>query len=185
MNIEHCLLHHLIHQGFLHNASFICWYGSSMCGKRRSRSFNLQFIGGLFQTDQPSSVPRDRWHRIQYHLPPALQQPHVLCQRQVLLGLLTSALDLTSRGRLQMHPRQMFLVPSIRRQDQSASIVLQDHLKPMVDSGVKCLRRHLLDRARNLIMPLRQRLSPRLGSTSRGQSRLGAMVRCSASVAHQ
>ncbi|XP_071090762.1 uncharacterized protein [Haliotis cracherodii] len=96
-------------------------------------SFRLQFIGGLFLTDQDLlQVPRDRWLKILAHLFPALQQARTLRQWQVLLGLLTSAQDLTARGRLQLRPIQRFLAPFIRQQDPESLIVLLVHLHPFL-----------------------------------------------------
>lgn len=52
----------------------------------------LQLIRALFDTRQSKIfVPQDGWVSIQHLVPSALRQPLPLCQRQQLLGLLTSA----------------------------------------------------------------------------------------------
>ncbi|XP_071091242.1 uncharacterized protein [Haliotis cracherodii] len=125
--IDDCLLDHLDTVTLLRHRDFTLrlLYQSGINFWKR-----LQFIRGLFQTDLDLiSVPRDRWECMQAHLIRALHLPRTLRQWQVLLGLLTSAQDLTYRGRLQLRPVQMFLAPYIRRQDPALSIVLPDHLK--------------------------------------------------------
>ena len=75
-------------------------------------SLQLTFIGRHLCTDVGLlQVPLDRWRKIQSLIPPVLKEPLFLRQWQSLLGLLSSAQDLTYRDRLQLRPLQRFLYP--------------------------------------------------------------------------
>ena len=89
----------------------------------------LVFIGGLFLTDQDLlTVPLDRWNKIQAAVQRGLKQPLKLREWQSILGLLTSAQDLTRRGRLMIRPLQRFIRPFIQRDALNARIHLPVHL---------------------------------------------------------
>ncbi|XP_067661149.1 uncharacterized protein [Haliotis asinina] len=89
----------------------------------------LTFIGGLFLTRlNLVRVPPDRWQKILAFTDRALSLPLTLREWQSLLGLLTSAQDLTLRGRLMLRPLQRFLLPFIRENDLQSSFLLPPHL---------------------------------------------------------
>ncbi|XP_046559080.1 uncharacterized protein LOC124268105 [Haliotis rubra] len=92
-------------------------------------SHTLTFIGGHFQTDKNLvQIPLDRWDKIQSLIPRELSEPLSLREWQALMGFLTSAQDLTSRGRLQLRPLQRFLQPYIRRADVHQGFCLPPQL---------------------------------------------------------
>ena len=92
-------------------------------------SRQLQYIGGLFQTDRDVlRVPEDRWEKIVSGATWALRHPLSLRQWQALLGLLTSAQELTARGRLMLRPLQKFLIPIAQKGDLEAKFRLPNHL---------------------------------------------------------
>lgn len=92
-------------------------------------------IGCLFQT-----VPRDRWLNIHQ-----------------LLGLPTSAKDLTNRGFLHLHLLKQFLV---RHQHPCLAISLPPHLRTHLRLWmvVERLRRYLLNRLGSYVTPVCRRL---------------------------
>ena len=90
----------------------------------------LTFIGGLFQTDQDRlTIPPDRWTKIQSAVERGLTQALNLRNWQSILGLFTSAQDLTLRGRLMLRPLQLFLIPHIQAEDLRHRFRLPRHLR--------------------------------------------------------
>ncbi|XP_041374747.1 uncharacterized protein LOC121387640 [Gigantopelta aegis] len=91
---------------------------------------SLQFIGAWLRPDLGLvRVPLDRWEKIQTMIVIALTAPMTFRGWQSLLGLLTSAQDLTLRGRLQLRRLQMFLNPFVRFNNPDLIISLPDDLR--------------------------------------------------------
>ncbi|XP_067670864.1 uncharacterized protein [Haliotis asinina] len=87
----------------------------------------LVFIGGLFQTQYDHvRFPLGRWEKIS--VVNGLSELLLLRQWQSLLGLLTSAQDLTRRGRLMLRPLQRYLLPYIQADDVTTKLLLLVHL---------------------------------------------------------
>jgi ribonuclease HI len=79
----------------------------------------LQFIGATFMTERALvRVPDDRWQSIQTQIAAIMIAPESLKTWQRMLGLLTSAQEVTPRGRLMLRPIQMWLNQHIRRQQK-------------------------------------------------------------------
>ncbi|XP_071081484.1 uncharacterized protein [Haliotis cracherodii] len=75
---------------------------------------DLQYIGIRFQTGvNLVMVPQDRWDKIVSSVPRLLHAPAAVHTWQEVLGLLTSAQDLTRRGRLQLRLLQRLLYPHL------------------------------------------------------------------------
>lgn len=89
----------------------------------------LTFIGGFFRTNLDLvQIPRDRWEKILRFAHRGLAHALTLREWQSLLGLLTSAQDLTLRGRLMLRPLQRFLCPHIQADDTKTRFALPLHL---------------------------------------------------------
>lgn len=95
-------------------------------------SRRLQFIGGLFDTHLDRLfVPQERFHRFLPLLHHALSgAPLSLNEWQILLGHLSACQYATRRGRLQLRPVQVFLLPLILRGDPNARRAIANHLVP-------------------------------------------------------
>ena len=92
---------------------------------------SLVFIGGMFVTDLDLlRVPDDRWEKILAASRRGLSKALKLREWQSILGLMTSAQDLTLRGRLMLRPLQKFLSPLIRDNNISDRFLLPNHLRP-------------------------------------------------------
>jgi len=108
-----------------------------------SPSQTLQFIGATFLTREALvRVPEDRWHSIQTRIQQLLTGPCTLRTWQQGIGLLTSAQDITPRGRLALRPLQMWLNTHLRG-EADTRLPLPEDLRPHLQwwtlpSNVSC-----------------------------------------------
>ncbi|XP_067671071.1 uncharacterized protein [Haliotis asinina] len=91
---------------------------------------SLQYLGAILDTVAfKDFVPKERMTRLPPLMTRALSEPLSLRQWQRILGLLTSAQDLTIRGRLMLRPLQVFLNEHVRETHCLHPISLPPHLR--------------------------------------------------------
>ncbi|XP_067653190.1 uncharacterized protein [Haliotis asinina] len=91
---------------------------------------SLQYLGAILDTVAfKAFVPKERMTRLAPLMTRALSEPLSLRQWQRILGLLTSAQDLTIRGRLMLRPLQVFLNEHVRETHCLHPISLPPHLR--------------------------------------------------------
>ncbi|XP_067650901.1 uncharacterized protein [Haliotis asinina] len=91
---------------------------------------SLQYLGAILDTVAfKAFVPKERMTRLAPLMTRALSEPLSLRQWQRILGLLTSAQDLTIRGRLMLRPLQVFLNEHVRETHCHHPISLPPHLR--------------------------------------------------------
>ena len=137
--IDDCLLLHQNRATLTSHLDFSCLFLRRLGWKLNleksdlNPNQNLQFIGCQFQTLRGRVfVPQDRWLRIQIMVTETLSCQQNVRFWQSLLGLLTSAQDLTLRGRLHLRELQIFLNPFLTLNPKRL-IQVPERLKPRLE----------------------------------------------------